>query len=646
MATPETRNTVVSAPQGAPPLASGMLIQRCAPTAPFLPSAGPDARGRLVCHWPAAGTDANLPVFARLSGPDGSIPGWENHLLAQDGAELSAFILDDLPPGGPYRLELSRGDERLCFDDLWVGDLWLLAGQSNMEGVGNLIDAPTPAPWVRSLAMARVWEEARDPLHYLRESPDPVHHQGEFEDAQTAQRKKPLQTKGTGLGVWFGLEMYRRTGVPQGLIATAHGGTRMDEWDPALAALEGESLYGSLLLSLKAAGQTPAGLLWHQGCSDTWSALCDSYRNKMEGFVAALRRDTGYADLPVVMAQIAREVGRSVDVASWTRVVDQQWRLPERIARLDCIPTADLEMDDWIHLSGRAHATLARRMANSAERFLYPDRPLLPPPRPLRARCGFDRWSTWIDIDFEHVVGGLESRGTTGGFTLANREGKEARYVYQARCAGSTVRLRLTCDELDGLYVHHGLGVEPFINTFDMRGMPLPVFGPLEIGELPPRSNWFRCWEIQAPQQLSAPAGKGQTDARPEPEGRPLRRFFDGWWKVQVPGLKDSGPGSIAICRSELFCPEDMTMDALIGHDGPLSMWIDAELIYQSDTFPPFATQDEFRAPVQCAAGKHRVTVALGYGSGASDGFFLRFLRTDGGHLRPSCSLAAGEIGV
>ena len=87
-------------------------------------------------------------------------------------------------------------------------------------------------------------------------------------------------------------------------------------------------------------------------------------------------------------------------------------------------------------------------------------------------------------------------------------------------------------------------------------------------------------------------------------------------------------------------------MDALIGHDGPLSLWLDTELVYQSDKFPPFATQDEFRTPVRCAAGKHRITVVLGYGNGTSDGFFLRFLRTDGGRLRPCCSLATDSQGV
>ena len=40
-------------------------------------------------------------------------------------------------------------------------------------------------------------------------------------------------------------EMLRRTGVPQGLIACAHGGTSMAQWSPKLKRLGGDSLYGA-----------------------------------------------------------------------------------------------------------------------------------------------------------------------------------------------------------------------------------------------------------------------------------------------------------------------------------------------------------------------------------------------------------------
>ncbi len=57
--------------------------------------------------------------------------------------------LADIPAGGPYRLELrvQGAENALIVNNILVGDLWLLAGQSNMEGHGNLSMWSRPRPW-------------------------------------------------------------------------------------------------------------------------------------------------------------------------------------------------------------------------------------------------------------------------------------------------------------------------------------------------------------------------------------------------------------------------------------------------------------------------------------------------------------------
>ena len=56
-----------------------------------------------------------------------------------------------------------------------MGDVWVLAGQSNMQGCGEMSGAAKPHPLVRAFSMARVWRLATDPLHILPESPDSCH---------------------------------------------------------------------------------------------------------------------------------------------------------------------------------------------------------------------------------------------------------------------------------------------------------------------------------------------------------------------------------------------------------------------------------------------------------------------------------------
>ena len=94
--------------------------------------------------------------------------------------------LTGVPAGGPYtincRVEVSRVDANrgvtksvtnTSVGPVFVGDLWVLAGQSNMEGVGDLIDVTPPHPQVMMLGMDGQWKPAEEPLHWLVDSPDP-----------------------------------------------------------------------------------------------------------------------------------------------------------------------------------------------------------------------------------------------------------------------------------------------------------------------------------------------------------------------------------------------------------------------------------------------------------------------------------------
>ena len=41
--------------------------------------------------------------------------------------------LPALPAGGPHELIVQSGVEKLKFSDIWLGEVWLCSGQSNME---------------------------------------------------------------------------------------------------------------------------------------------------------------------------------------------------------------------------------------------------------------------------------------------------------------------------------------------------------------------------------------------------------------------------------------------------------------------------------------------------------------------------------
>ena len=56
--------------------------------------------------------------------------------------------------------------------------IYFLAGQSNMQGCGDIMNVHTekPSDWVHSFGMNDLWSIAEEPLHKLYESLDPVHY--------------------------------------------------------------------------------------------------------------------------------------------------------------------------------------------------------------------------------------------------------------------------------------------------------------------------------------------------------------------------------------------------------------------------------------------------------------------------------------
>ena len=79
--------------------------------------------------------------------------------------------VNNIPAGGPYSLEIrvvsqeNKIIDKTTIKEFYVGDVWFLGGQSNMQGIGNLSSAPKPHPMVRAFYMRDEWDIAKEPLH-------------------------------------------------------------------------------------------------------------------------------------------------------------------------------------------------------------------------------------------------------------------------------------------------------------------------------------------------------------------------------------------------------------------------------------------------------------------------------------------------
>ncbi len=435
--------------------------------------------------------DGGGRIEARVVASKGVLAGLKWHAAGSAANGKWSATIKGVPAGGPYTIQVraAGSSEVAAVKDVLVGDLWILAGQSNMQGVGNLVDVEPPNPQVHSFDMADNWVVAKEPLHVLPGAVDRVHwprNKDKIPERLTGEKLAAYVAnlkKGAGLGLPFAVEMVRRTGVPVGLVPCAHGGTSMDQWSPALKDQGGDSLYGAMLRRFHAVGGRVKGVLWYQGESDSSAKAAPLFRGKFENLVAAIRADFKQPDLPFYYVQIGRFVNKGGE-AGWNMVQQMQLEAESRIARTGMVAAVDLELDDLIHVGTQDLKLLGQRLAKLAATDLFPALkgfgPFQRGPRPVSATYKDGA----VRVLFSHVNGRLTSLGRIAGFSIHNAEGEPLALIYKARmdpADPSSILLYTNSKPPEGAVLHYGYGKDPYCNLRDEAGMGAPVFGPMPI---------------------------------------------------------------------------------------------------------------------------------------------------------------------
>ncbi len=426
-------------------------------------------------------------VEARLTGADGAaLPGFDWTILSRVDKQRWGGALKLVPVGGPYRLEvrLQGTDSSLSVANLLVGDLWVLAGQSNMEGHGDLVDVEQPSPLVHSFDMSDHWEIAEEPLHTTVSAADPVHwplnaqHQPERLQGQALETYKANRKKGAGLGLPFAVEMVARTGVPVGLIPCAHGGTTMEEWNPALKDRGGDSLYGAMYRRVQAVGGRVKGILWYQGESDATPKYSAAFLARFESFVKAVRTDFQQPNLPFYYVQIGRHIDNS-NVEDWDRIQLAQVRAEGEIPHSGMVAAVDLQLDDNIHIATQDLKRLAHRLVNRVCLDLFPRvkgfGSMKPGPHPVDAVYS----PGVVKVNFSGVNGRLKSEGPLSGFSIRDAKGEWLPLIYKTKvdpAEASTVSLYVQGKVPEDATLWYGFGKDPYCNLHDDADMAAPVF--------------------------------------------------------------------------------------------------------------------------------------------------------------------------
>ena len=399
-------------------------------------------------------------------------------VLQRDGQGAAQSVQEngsviELKIGGPYEI----GDAA----EIFVGDLWVLAGQSNMEGYGRTVDMETSSPLVRSFQSKEIWAVAEEPLHWLDESPRPVHRKlnGQPPAPEAPEPRAAGRENGAGLGLTFAKLVQARTGVAIGLIPCAHGGTSMDQWNPERARTEGdESLYGATLSRIRANGGKIAGVLWYQGESDANPADAPLYTDRMIHLIQAFRTDLGQPELPFYFVQLGPyvTVGAPGEASRWSAIREAQRLLPQSVPNTAMASAIDLDLDDNIHISTAGLKRLGKRLANIASGYPSPELGSIE-----TAQAAIGNYVT-LRVSFQNVRGGLRAEGRPSGFTLRDADGEDVHQIFKTTLEGDTAILHLGYETLPvGLSLCNGYGLDPYCNITDAEDAAVPAFGPISI---------------------------------------------------------------------------------------------------------------------------------------------------------------------
>ena len=576
-------------------------------------------------------------VYARVLANGEELRGWKKRKAGMSDGKRFTATMAGLPVGGPYDVELTCGEESVLVKDVLVGDVWILAGQSNMQGFGHFPKKPLGKdPMVRAFYMDDHWDVAVDPIHQMAIAVDPVHNP----NGPRPLPKGPVKI-GVGPGVSFGQAMHDRTGVPQGLLACAHGGTSTAQWDPKLKKLGGKSLYGATVrrFAKNYSGGTVAGLLWYQGCSDVGPGTVKTYREATRRIFQAFRRDFGRKDLPIVLVQIARAVVDRDEAFNrqWSSVREDERILGETMENVATVPTIDLEMDEAIHMSGPGHYVLGRRMAEAMESIRRAGKRGAPKPpikpESVEIREYFDG-NAEIVVTFANVVGKLTTAERPDGFIIEIPPLHSFHLITRTRLEGNQVFLltatRPKIFKMCQAVVWYGFGCNPYCNIHDEAGRPLPAFGPM-----PMTSSFRTTSDFASPANLRfsdfKPAARDLSDCAECPDTAVMNREAPVTVTFGASGYCDLhtmiGPrgktDEVFYALAKFHCDGDWKVNVLLGYDSPVRMWVDGKEAFYDPAGTNPATPDKGSAVIDAAKGDHEIVIGIGTNQGNAWGIFL-----------------------
>lgn len=414
-------------------------------------------------------------------------PSWTDEVYKTRADKEGRWKLSLPTPkaGGPYEIRLSDGEE-LTLKNVMLGEVWICAGQSNMEMPmkgfknqpvenGNLDAARGTNPNIRLFTVKRNAQ--------IAEVEDVV---GKWEEA------RPLSIRDfSATAYYFGRMVEEVIDVPVGLICVAWGGSACEAWmtpdmlapfkQVTLPKTQQEvdktqqrcptALWNGMLRPL--VGMAIRGAIWYQGC-DNWNRAY-YYADLNAAMIRGWREKWGIGDFPFYYCQIApfdydiiTAVGQPRYNSAYLR--EQQAKVEHMVPNTGMAVLLDVGMERGIHpydkqTPGERLALHALAKTYGIE-GIYCDAPILKEVefKGDVVEVSFDRSSMWISCKHGFESKCFEVAGEDRVFYPAKAEVKQKKMIVRSEQVKNPVAVRYAFKDwvVGDLYGSDGLPISSF----------------------------------------------------------------------------------------------------------------------------------------------------------------------------------------
>lgn len=423
----------------------------------------------------------------------------QKHSAKADAEGNWQVTLDPLPVGGPYRMVID-GDQRIEYDNVMVGEVWICSGQSNMQWDVRRANDPdlesltANFPNIRLISVPQVGTQEV---------------QKDFQGKWSVCTPQTV-TDFSAVGYFFGRQLHQTLDVPVGLIDNAWGGSACEAWINR-DALRAHVRFGGLLqrwqkteeeyeqadeaTRSKMAGQMrgnhrPAniyngvlkptigygirGVIWYQGESN--ASRANQYRELFPYMIQTWRDEWGQGDFPFYWVQLADFRAEKAGPADsdWAELREAQ-TMTMKLPNTGEAVIVDLGEAADIHPKNKQD--VAKRLARWALAKDYGFQDLVyrsPIYASMEAADGT------ITVSFDHVGGGLDTFDVNEpiGFTIAG----EDKVFHHAKAeilgkGGGRRQVKVWSDQVPSpVAVRYAWADNPICNMQNAEGLPLTPF--------------------------------------------------------------------------------------------------------------------------------------------------------------------------